>query len=177
MAVLGAAKGLIQQKRIHRDAAPALFDRIGDATNLYGETSAMSVELERTSFDMFEPSSPGLFSSPLVHSKAPAQRPFDRLVALQHADGSWDFTKDLADILGCPLAELEATIQDAIGDQKQVRRAWATALAVIWLRIEAHEWAAEWTLLEKKARKWLDRCPARPASGRDWLEAAAEVVS
>ena len=177
MAFLGAAKGLIQQKRVHRAAAPALFDRIGDASDLYRETSAMSVELERTSSDIFEPASPGLSSSPMVHSKAPAQRPFDRLVALQHADGSWDFTKDLADILGRPLAELEATIKDAIGDQKQIRRAWATALAVIWLKIEAHEWAAEWSLLEKKARKWLDRCPTRPASGKDWLEAAAEVVS
>ncbi len=179
MAFPGAARSMaIQSSRMLCASAPAFLDSIGDASEGHGSSLAKGVVYEEASFSPVpRASEPLMPKAPRVRAGTSAERPLDRLVALQHADGSWDFTKDLADILGRPLAELEATIKDATGDKKQIRRAWATALAVIWLKIEAHEWAAEWTLLEKKARKWLDRCPARPASGKDWLEAAAEVVS
>jgi hypothetical protein len=68
-------------------------------------------------------------------------------------------------------------LEEAIGDKDEVRRAWATALAITWLEVEAGEWIDEWALLAKKARKWLDRCPARLSSGESWLDAAADVVS
>jgi hypothetical protein len=104
------------------------------------------------------------------------ERPLDRLVSLQNADGSWELTKELALVLKRELGDLESKIPDAGGQQKAIRRAWATALAVNWLESEAGEWSDEWSLLAKKARIWLDRCPAKPAGGESWLDAVAAVV-
>jgi Ca-activated chloride channel family protein len=103
-------------------------------------------------------------------------RPLDRLVALQRADGSWDLTKELADVLGRPLEALEAELADAVGDAATARRALATALALRWLERHAAESRSEWALLEKKARRFLDQCPARAAGDRDWPQAAERAM-
>ena len=106
----------------------------------------------------------------------PSRRPLDRLVALQFADGSWDLTAELAEVVGQPLAALESAIRGATGDAPIVRRALATALALRWLVEHAGESREEWALLEKKALRWLEQCPARPAGAHDWREAAAKFV-
>jgi hypothetical protein len=95
-------------------------------------------------------------------------RPLDALVALQRADGAWDLDEPLAKVLGQSLKELEKKL----GGQRdeQSRRALATALALAWLEKNAKDAAAEWRLLAKKARKWLDKCPTRPEGGKTWLE-------
>jgi hypothetical protein len=116
------------------------------------------------SFSMLEKTSPTLST----------ERPLDRLVALQRADGSWDLTEAFADVLGKPLGELEGKLVGAEGEPALCRQAWATALALIWLRVEANQFVDEWALLEEKARKWLRDCSARPADGQEWLDAAAE---
>ncbi len=102
------------------------------------------------------------------------ERPLDRLVALQRADGSWDLNETFAEVLGRSLDALEGKLTGAEGEPALVRRAWATALALIWLKVEANRYVDEWVLLEKKARKWLGDCPARLEDGQEWLEAAAE---
>jgi len=105
------------------------------------------------------------------------KRPLDRLVALQQANGSWDLTKDLAEILGTPLDVLEKKLVDAVRDRTEARRAWGTALAILWLKIEASNEVGEWTLLEKKARAWLRSSTAKLASGEEWLDAASTFYS
>lgn len=107
---------------------------------------------------------------------APPLRPLDRLVALERADGSWELTKELADILGKKLTELESELSGATGDPAETRRAWATALALVWLKTEASNEVGEWALLEKKARKWLSKCQAR-LPGSEWLDRAAAYLS
>lgn len=76
-----------------------------------------------------------------------------------------------------PLAELEKKLADAEGPPEACRRAWATALAILWLKIEANELVDEWFLLEKKARKWRRSSKAKLPDGESWLEAAAESLS
>jgi hypothetical protein len=83
----------------------------------------------------------------------------------------------LADTLCKSLDELTSIITGAEGEPELVRRAWATALALIWLRVDANRFVDEWVLLEKKARKWLGKCPARLPDGKEWLEEAAEIFS
>lgn len=121
-----------------------------------------------------------VFKSPLRDDSASAdrsgERPLDRLVALQNADGSWELTKDLALVLNRRLDELEAMVPDAAGQRESIHRAWATALALNWLEDQALEWRDEWSLLAKKALKWLDRCPAKPASGKSWFDAGADAI-
>lgn len=99
-------------------------------------------------------------------------RPVDRLVALQRADGSWELTAELAHILGLPLGELDYALRGAVGDPQEAQRAWATALALMWLIKHGH-WSDEWELLTDKARAWLRGVNARPP---DWLELARAVL-
>jgi hypothetical protein len=107
-------------------------------------------------------------SAPPPRSSPPSARPLDRLVALQRADGAWDLTEELAQVLGRRLAELEKKL----GAQQDAgsRRAFATALALSWLETTAKDARGEWALLAKKARKWLEKCPSRPSGGGDWLD-------
>jgi Ca-activated chloride channel family protein len=98
-------------------------------------------------------------------------RPLDRLVALQRADGAWELDDALATVLGQPLTALEAKLGRERDPER--RRALATALALLWLETSARDAEAEWSLLARKARKWLDKCPVRPEGGGTWQEAAA----
>jgi hypothetical protein len=107
-------------------------------------------------------------------AEATALRPFDRLVALQRADGSWELSSDLAEILGRPLAELERSLPAADGKAADARRAWATALALAWLEARP-ELQVEWELLADKARGWLSQLEAQPRDGTSWTEAARRV--
>jgi hypothetical protein len=83
----------------------------------------------------------------------------------------------LAALLTRPLKTLESFITGATGDAREVRRAFATALAIEWLNREAAEWRDESLLIEKKARKWLSTCGARPSSGETWEEVAGRFLS
>jgi len=109
---------------------------------------------------------------------APPMRPLDRLVALQRADGSWELTKELADILGKKLTELESELS-GVRDLGETRRAWATALALVWLKTEASNEIGEWVFLEKKARQWLSAYKRAPAglAFQDWLDRATRFLS
>jgi hypothetical protein len=95
------------------------------------------------------------------------------LIQLQRADGSWDLTVAFARAIGHDLAQLEATLVAATGSREEMRRAWATALALAWLEERARDVEVEWRLLAAKARKWLDRVTSRPAAGGSWAEAGA----
>jgi Ca-activated chloride channel family protein len=103
-----------------------------------------------------------------------AVRPLDRLVALQRADGSWELSAELAEILGHPLAALERSLPASDGKAAESRRAWATALALAWLETRP-ELLGEWELLADKARSWLSRIKTQPRDGTAWTEAARRV--
>jgi hypothetical protein len=96
---------------------------------------------------------------------------------LQRADGFWELSKELGQILGRKLKELEASVPEAVGDAKEVRRAWATALALSWLDSEFSEWDQECVLLKRKATRWLQDCPTQPKTGEPWIAAAARFLS
>ena len=99
------------------------------------------------------------------------------VAALQRADGSWELTAALARAIGHDLAELEALLLGATGNEEETRKAWATALALAWLEERARDQEGEWRLLGAKARAWLDGVTARPAHGGSWAEAARALTS
>ena len=99
------------------------------------------------------------------------------VAALQRADGSWELTADLARAIGHDLAELEGLLAGATGKENEARRAWATALALVWLEEHARDTKGEWHLLEVKARAWLDRVTAMPPAGGSWLDAGARLLT
>ena len=107
-------------------------------------------------------------TSPMVGSR----RTLDRLVALQRADGSWDLTSELVDVLGLPFNVVLEPLAHASGDPDEAKRALATALALAFLVKKASSSASEWKLLAAKATRWLAGVKAVPAGGRTWTELA-----
>jgi Vault protein inter-alpha-trypsin domain/von Willebrand factor type A domain len=105
-----------------------------------------------------------------------APRAMHALVKLQRADGAWDLTEAFADAIGQKLRDLERELSGATGERDDVRRAWATALALAWLGQQAHDVEHEWRLLAAKARTWLDHGRAVPADGGGWADAAAKFL-
>jgi Ca-activated chloride channel family protein len=116
-------------------------------------------------------------SGPLEPAAAASRRPVDRLILLQAADGSWDLTDELADILGCALSALEAALGVAAGNAATIRRAWATALALAFLETYADETREEWALLADKAWRWLGQCGAVSPTGEPWGVLARGVLA
>ena len=53
-------------------------------------------------------------------------------------------------------SDLEAELTGASGNPDDIRRAWATALALAWLSAYASDAEDEWRLLAAKGRAWLD---------------------
>ena len=94
-----------------------------------------------------------------------------RLISLQHADGCWDLTPELAAALGARLVDLEKMLDRMASRTDASRQLWATALAVAWLEKKAGDAANEWRLLAFKARQWLNDS-AGPAGLDFWLDAA-----
>lgn len=99
------------------------------------------------------------------------------LIALQQADGHWELTRDLAAILAREFAEIEAALADWAGDKTDRQRAWATALAIAWLELNARDAEDEWRLLSRKARAWLDNVRAVPRSGLSSREAGRRFLA
>jgi len=104
--------------------------------------------------------------------KVGSTRTLDRLVALQRADGSWDLTSELVDVLGLPFNVVLEPLAHASGDPDEAKRALATALALAFLVKKASSSASEWKLLAAKATRWLAGVKAVPAGGRTWAELA-----
>lgn len=109
-------------------------------------------------------------------SESSSLRPSDRLVALQRADGSWELTQELADLLGLKLRTLVQLLDAAPGDPEAARRALATSLALRWLAVHASAERDEWALLATKAQSWLDAAGVRTRDGRDTTDLAAGLV-
>jgi Ca-activated chloride channel family protein len=115
--------------------------------------------------------------SPLVPPAAPlprgSERPLDRVIALQRADGSWELDATL--LVACGLAPerlpaLEALVPpDALVEG---RRAMATAIALTFLMRRAAHDRTEWALLAQKADRYLASVRVQPSGGGTWLDAA-----
>ena len=109
------------------------------------------------------------------HAEPAADQRLQRLIRLQAANGTWDLTGELADLIGKPLDVLEREIAEAAGS-REYRLAWATALAIAWLRRHAAEAREEWEMLAGKAESWLATSAPARADRSLWMERAEQVV-
>jgi Ca-activated chloride channel family protein len=106
-----------------------------------------------------------------------ARGPLYALVALQDADGSWQLTVELADVLGRAHSELLAEMPTFGHDGEPRRRAWATALALAWLD-EHHRVAEdEWRLLADKGMRWLENTLGTERDASSWLDSARQLLA
>jgi hypothetical protein len=75
------------------------------------------------------------------------------------------------------MRQLEDRIVRATGAGDEIRRAWATALAVAWLRDHATEFETEWSFLASKAERYLAGVACRPREGGAWIEVAVTFLA
>ena len=109
------------------------------------------------------------------HAEPPVDQQLQRLIRLQAANGTWDLTGELADLIGKPLDVLEREIAEVAGS-REYRLAWATALAIAWLRRHAAEARQEWEMLAGKAEHWLATSAPPRADRTLWIERAEQVL-
>ena len=98
------------------------------------------------------------------------------LVRLQHADGSWDLTRELTDAIGRDRSDLELHVGGPTQLLDNFPKVWATALALAWLEQRAGHLKPEWRMVAEKGRGWLERA-LRPLSSEErWIHAAARLL-
>jgi Ca-activated chloride channel family protein len=145
----------------------------------YVEPYGITMDEEAYALDFSAPARCMPRSSPAAGS----ERPLDRLVRLQAANGSWALSDELEEFFlgalprlvsrdvraaaaACGLPDLDMSSDSA--------RALATALALLWLEAECADTHDEWRLLAEKAHAWLD---TRPGGRETWLDLAARVLA
>ena len=79
--------------------------------------------------------------------------------------------------MGRPLPDLEHQLEGGTGLAADTRRAWATALALEWLRLHAANSEPEWRLLAAKAEQYLAGISATAPGGVAWSEMAASFLA
>ncbi len=99
------------------------------------------------------------------------------LVVLQRANGSWELDRRFADAIGRKLSHIERALAGAQGSAEDTRRAWATALAIAWLRKNAADFEDEWRMLARKGEEWLRDVAATVGGGRTWMDAAEDFLN
>lgn len=98
------------------------------------------------------------------------------MISLQTAEGSWNLDLSLAEVLGLPLAAIQAAspladqsvfiandLENLMNSDKcnNSSQLWATALALSWFYRKRPQFEAEWFLAAQKAEDWLRgiQCP------------------
>jgi len=71
---------------------------------------------------------------------------------------------------------MRSAIAQAQGSDEDVCRAWATALALAWLRKYASGREDEWRMLSQKAEKWLQGVAAILPGRWTWFDRAAAFL-
>lgn len=105
------------------------------------------------------------FSSPSASPPSPqkekkleptSKQSLDKVVMLQHADGSWTLDAAFASVLGLQLPQ----VTQANPVKSPVF--WATALAIVWLERYHAESRDVWVLLSEKGFEFLATCKEMP---------------
>ena len=100
--------------------------------------------------------------------RQPPTKPTDTLsglISAQKLNGSWELTSSFAQLIGKPLAQLEAACP--IGREGVGAMVWATVLAVSLLQSRYSSQQDEWELIVMKAESWLKKQSLPPSIGLD----------
>ena len=92
---------------------------------------------------------------PLNQGRSIPTNTLEDLISAQQLDGTWEMTSLLAQLIGKPLADLEAACP--IGREGVGATVWATVLAVSLLRSRYSSQQDEWELIAMKAESWLKK--------------------
>ena len=149
-------------------AGDAYFEAADMASDTDGDTVACSMDAPSPGPRYRSPAPLRSMDQRVEPSRAQAVRPLDALVSLQRADGSWDLTVEFATAVSIKLRRLEKELRNGTGDPDTIRRALATATALVWLERHASANCGEWELLAAKATAWLSASGTEPVGGQGW---------
>lgn len=102
-----------------------------------------------------------------------ASDPVQDVAVLQHPNGSWSMSSDLARSLQQPFDRLETAVPSGLS-KPVTPEMWATALAVAFLQTKCSKRKASFNLLEQKAHKWLVK-QLSADSAAHLMKAATEI--
>ena len=100
-----------------------------------------------------------------------------RLVQLQKASGSWEFTDELGSVCGRTSSVLlESCPAGVPRDTQAGKDLWATALALTLLAGKYWDRQDEWEMIADKGKRWLRSNVPRGVQPADVLQAAAKTL-
>ena len=111
-----------------------------------------------TSFDTYgddDDMGYGLFEDSVISSGSASKNPLSMIINLQLADGSWELSKDLADVVG----QLITTIKEAcpVPCKGAMYAIWATIIVLSYLQLRQSNFKDEWELVALKAETWIKK--------------------
>ena len=111
-----------------------------------------------TSFDTYgddDDMGYGLFEDSVISSGSASKNPLSMIINLQLADGSWELSKDLADVVGQPIT----TIKEAcpVPCKGAMYAIWATIIVLSYLQLQQSTFKDEWELVALKAETWIKK--------------------
>ena len=75
------------------------------------------------------------------------------IIDLQLANGSWEMSKDLADVIGKPTTKIQEACPVACKDNMSA--IWATIIVLSYLQLQQSSFKDEWELVALKAEGWM----------------------
>ena len=95
----------------------------------------------------------GLFDDLDISLGSAPKNQLSIIINLQLADGSWEFSKDLADVVGKPTTMIqEACPLPCKGAMYAI---WATIIVLSYLKLQQSTFKDEWELVALKAETWI----------------------
>jgi Ca-activated chloride channel family protein len=166
---------------VRRPPAPALLTAtLAAPSAVFDQAIARSaVQMPRATAPWPPPTAPidrraDIFESAPRRPGAPPA--MHELVRMQRASGYWELDSEFARVLRLDPSDLFDRLRHAGIDSEDGARAWATALALVWLERHAAEFQDAWRFLADKARDWLQHISVTPGGVRAWMEMAADVL-
>jgi len=106
----------------------------------------------------------------------PLRKQMMALITQQRADGSWQMSDELEELIGSNVFAPGLQIADATPRLGEFRNVWATALALAWLERRAGHLRPEWQMVAEKGRRWLQNAVAELGYAERWVHEAVRFV-
>ena len=136
--------------RIKSSSMPTKF-----SGKLLAKRSKLSADTSFESFGDDDDMGYGLFEDSVISSGSASKNPLSMIINLQLADGSWELSKYLADVVGQPIT----TIKEAcpVPCKGAMYAIWATIIVLSYLQLQQSTFKDEWELVALKAETWIKK--------------------
>ena len=97
----------------------------------------------------------GLFENSAILSGSTSKNPLSIIINLQLADGSWELSKDLADVVGKSTTKIQEKCP--VPCKGAMCAIWATIIVLSYLKLQQLNFKDEWELVALKAETWIKK--------------------